>query len=243
MALKDGRCPNCGSLLALDPNAEKGHCLFCDAVFENKRAFEIAGDPAGYEFPNEPQPKYEGPSLNPKNSGNAAVATQPAAPKKKKATAKPVYIHKEPIKLPDIKLSPKVRKKVILFVLAAVILIAGISTPLIMTRNSMRASLKEAMPQIAPFAVDVEQATEIRRLTNTYLLIVAPGDISEEDLILLFRQYAEKRAEIRGLDLNDFDRVYRPVTVKVVTENGSYLMSEPEAMATLSSDQFIQTRP
>jgi hypothetical protein len=36
-------------------------------------------------------------------------------------------------------------------------LIVGISTPLIMTRNSMRASLKEAMPQIAPFAVDVDR--------------------------------------------------------------------------------------
>lgn len=243
MALKDGRCPNCGSLLALDQNAEKGHCLFCDAVFDNKRAFEIAKDPAGYEFPNETQPKYEGPDLNPKPSGKASVAVQPAAPKKKKATPKPVYVHKEPIKLPDIRLSPKIRKKVILVVLAAVILIAGISTPLIMTRNRMRADLKAAMPQIAPFTVNVEEATEIRRLTNTYLLIVGPEEISHDDLVLLFRQYAEKRAEIRGLDLSDFKRVYQPITVKVITADGSYLMAEPETPAELDREEFIRTLP
>ncbi len=120
MALKDGRCPNCGSLLALDPNAEKGHCLFCDAVFETRGRLKLP-ETRCYEFPNEPQPKYEGPSLNPKNSGNAACRHTTGRAKEEKATAKPVYIHKEPIKLPDIKLSPKVRKKVILFVLTAVI--------------------------------------------------------------------------------------------------------------------------
>jgi hypothetical protein len=61
MQLKEGRCPNCGSLLQLDATKDQGHCLFCDAVFASKEAFDIAANPAGVTFPNLPSPNMRGP--------------------------------------------------------------------------------------------------------------------------------------------------------------------------------------
>ena len=63
-ALKEGLCVNCGSLLMLESRNEKGHCLFCDAVFDNKEAFRAKAEPDQFTFPNEPQPPYEGPNLS-----------------------------------------------------------------------------------------------------------------------------------------------------------------------------------
>ncbi len=242
MANKDGRCPNCGSLLNLDVSAEKGHCLFCDAVFESKTAFMINENPDGYEFPNEPQPKYEGPSLSPRASPGkvqpekSAVARE-AQQQKKKARPAPqrAYVHKEPIKLPEIKLPPKIRLKVIIVTIVLALLIIGISTPLIITRNNMRAQLMEAMPEYTPFEVVPERDAVIRRVGNSYLMIVADEAVSEDQMIELFRGFAEKRAELRGLDQDDFRRVYRSVTVKLISPDGGYLLAEPRDAAELDS--------
>ncbi len=256
MALKEGRCPNCGSILNLDSHAEKGHCLFCDAVFANKTAFEIAQDPSGYEFPNEPQPKYEGPSLQP---GHGSTASRAGGQKKKKAAPvdtagqssaqeakrKPrkappkAYVHRDPIKLPDTKLPPAFRRKLIIAFIAVVLLIAGISTPLIITRDNVRAELLASLPDYTPFDVDPDTAAVIRQLDNSYLIVVSPEAINEADMISLFKGFAEERAEIRGFDQDDFRRVYRAVTVKVITPDGGYLLARPNSPETLESGTDI----
>lgn len=130
MQLKEGRCPNCGSILQLDADAEKGHCLFCDAVFENEEAFEIAKNPSAYTFPNLPQPKYEGPSLDPKVTAGAAQQVKKTK-KKEKPPPPPVYVPKEPVELPDISLPTKVKVRILLISLAVIIAIVGISAPII----------------------------------------------------------------------------------------------------------------
>ena len=119
MSLKEGRCPNCGSIVSLNAKSEKGHCLFCDAVFDTSHALEIAANPEGVEFPNEPQPKYEGPSLAPSPNVPAGVkipSVPPArkAPSKRSVAKTEAYVHKEPIKLPEIKLTPRKRLQLVL---------------------------------------------------------------------------------------------------------------------------------
>lgn len=242
MAIKEGRCPNCGSIINLDANGQKGHCLFCDAVFDSKTAFEIAADPTGYEFPNEPQPKYEGPDLQPKTGSQAgrAVGTQSAqAAKKKRPAPQKAYVHKEPIKLPDTKLSPQMRRKVIIVTLAVIILIAAISVPLIITRDGNRSQLLEAMPEIAPFSIDADSDVVLRRLNNSFLLIVADELISRDDMILLFKNFSEKRADIHNYDPDDFSRVYGKVTVRLITPEGGYQITNPQSMAELNDKSAI----
>lgn len=241
MAIKDGRCPNCGSILHLDNSAEKGHCLFCDAVFDTSRALEIAADPAGVEFPNLPQPKYEGPDLSPRSNASKSKTSAKAksqVPAKKPAEPKAPQIVKEPVKMPDFKIDARTRNRILLVILAIIVLTTAIAAPLIMSRENARSQLLEAMPSISPFEVVVEKAVNIGRSDNSYLLIVAQNDITQDAAVRLFRNYAEQRAEVYGMDLSA--AIYSPVTVKIVTPEGGWLINRPDDLAAVESGSAVK---
>jgi hypothetical protein len=239
MAIKEGRCPNCGSILHLDPAAEKGHCIFCDAVFTNRDAFEIAANPKGVVFPNTPQPKYEGPSLDPRTGSTAAVTgqrqkqNQQVAKKPKEVT--PAYVVKPPVKMPNIKMSKQTKMRFLIGLLVTVAVITAIAVPLILTRDQGRRQLLDAMPAIAPFTIDVAKDVAIGQLSNDYLLIATDENATQADAVTLFKAYCVKRAAVYELEMTDFGNVYGPVTVKLVTPEGGWLIDHPRDMAALDS--------
>ncbi|HBP37522.1 MAG TPA: hypothetical protein DD640_02050 [Clostridiales bacterium] len=241
MAIKEGRCPNCGSILQLDSVSEKGHCIFCDAVFASKQAIEIAENPKDVVFPNTPQPKYEGPSLEPHQgpSAQAAVRQKLAQPVKKAKPAPVIYIPKDPVKLPDIRLSKKIKLRILAISLAVIILTAGVGIPAIIARDQDRASLFEAMKDAGPFPIDTAKAMAVRRNDNSYLLIASGQSVSQEDMIALFRAFCEERAALREIDLNDFRAAYGRVTVEMVTPDGGFLIDQPESLAALNDGSAV----
>ncbi len=247
MTLKEGRCPNCGSLLMLDDKNTQGHCLFCDAVFDSNTAFAIAADATGVTFPNLPQPKYEGPNLNPQlnNAQFAARATQVEATKKQKVKAEakppqPVYVPKNDIKIPDLRLSGKTR---LLLTGAAVLILAVVvafSAPPIMKRNAARSQLRAAIPQISPTTVDVDTAVVIHGLSNQRLELALPAAITAEDAVAIFERYADQRAIVTGEDATDFSASRSDLIVKVVTPEGGFLIEQPESQAALDDGSAVQ---
>jgi hypothetical protein len=244
MAIREGRCPNCGSILQLDSAAEKGHCLFCDAVFDNSDAFEIAANPSGVTFPNLPQPKYEGPSLEPRSagltSGQGGQRLKQVQPvKKAKPVPPPAYVHKEPIKLPDIRLSKKTKLRILVISLIVIAVIAGIGVPTVISRDQERARLLGEMGSIASFSLDAENAVTFRRANNSYLLAASAESISQAEMVALFKAYCEKRAAGRKIDLTDFNRVYGSITVKLVTPDGGYLIDRPSDLGALNSGSAV----
>lgn len=239
MAIKDGRCPNCGSILHLDNTSEKGHCLFCDAVFDTPEALEIAANPAGVEFPNLPQPKYEGPDLQPRSGGARTPAkAKSQTPAKKPAEPKAPPVVRDPVKVPDFKLDPKTRNRILLIILLILVVTAAIAAPLIMNREAARNQLLEAMPVVSPFAIEVDKDVNIGRSDNSYLLIAASDSVSQEDAIQLFRAYAEKRAEVYGMDLSG--NIYSPVTVKLVTPDGGWMINRPADLAAIEDGTAVK---
>jgi hypothetical protein len=245
--LKEGRCPNCGSILQLDAAAAKGHCLFCDAVFENKTALSIAANPAGVVFPNLAQPKYEGPSLDP-SSGPFAGSNQVAKGgqqqfKKDRKPLPQAYVPKEPTKLPEIKLSPRTKKRVMLISLVILLIIAAVSVPLIITRDQDKARLLQKMADIAPFSVDVKNAVHIRGLSSTELIIASSSSISESDMVVLFRNYCIERAKIMNIDENNFNKTFKPIIVKLVMPDGGYLIDKPASQAALDDGSAVKRLP
>jgi hypothetical protein len=228
MALKEGRCPNCGSILHLDPTAEKGHCLFCDAVFDNQEAFDIAANPKDVVFPNLPQPKYEGPSLSPRQSSAAvtqAPRKQQAAPKKPVET-KPAYVMKEPVKMPDFKLSHKTKLIILIAVVLVVAIAAAIAVPTIISRDAARSKLLASLPGMASFTVNTDQNVTIGRTNNSYLLIVAAENVTQADAVSLFKAYSEKLAAVQNLD--SAEGIHRQVTLKLVMPDGGWLIDRPD---------------
>ncbi len=248
MAIKDGRCPNCGSIVHLDPNAEKGHCMFCDAVFDNQRAFEIAENPEGVEFPNDPQPPYDGPNLQPGRSNGSVARTSGSGKSKKKQPAKTTktevakpkeYVMKEPVKLPDFKLSKPVKLKIAGIILAVVIILSAIMAPLIISRDAVRSDLLDSMGTLAPFTVDTERAVAIERFSNSYLLVASGDSISQEDAISFFIAFCQKRAELIEIDSTQA-KAYSAVTMKLVTPDGGWLIKEPVDLAAVESGSAVK---
>lgn len=244
MALKDGRCPNCGSIVHLDTTSEKGHCLFCDAVFDNTAAFEIAANPQGVVFPNEPQPKYEGPNLNPGSS--ASISAQRQKQSQNQQAKKPVqapsgYVMKEPVKIPSIVVPRKLKLQIFGSLIAVILIIAAIVVPLTLNRDSVRAQLLSEMKTIAPFTVDVAQDVAIAGTGNDQLLIATSEDVTEADMLTLFKAFCNKRAQIQNNNSTDFNSIYGPVTVKLVTPQGGWLIDRPEDQAALDSGSAIKT--
>lgn len=241
MALKEGRCPNCGSILSLDTVAEKGHCLFCDAVFDNKTAFEIAANPKGVVFPNLPQPKYEGPTLDPKLPGTLpgqlgkSKQSQPAIKKSTKPAPAVPMVQRQEVKIPDMRLSTKTKLIAFALTVAALLIIAALSVPGITARDTNRAKLVDEMSTIAPFAINITTDVAISRMDNSHLLIAADTAISEAEMISLFKNYCLKRAEIQGIPTSDFKQTYGQVIVKLVTPEGGFIISEPESQAELEN--------
>jgi hypothetical protein len=245
--LKEGRCPNCGSIIQLDPTVTKGHCLFCDAVFENKEAFSIAANPAGAVFPNLPQPKYEGPSLDPTpaayaGSSQAAKASQQQFKKDRKPLPL-AYVPKEPTKLPEIKLSPRTKRRVLLISLIVLLIIAAVSVPLIITRDQDKARLLQQMENIAPFSVDTKQAVHIRGMSNSELIIASGSSVSETDMLVLFRNFCAARATVMNIDKDDFGKACKSVSVKLVMPDGGYLIAKPASKASLDDGSAITRLP
>lgn len=245
MPIKEGRCPNCGSILTLDTAAEKGHCLFCDAVFENSQAFAIAEDPGAYTFPNLPQPKYEGPSLEPVlTKGQGGSHGQVQKPKKKpKPAPPPVYIPKEPVKLPDIRLPRKIKLRILLIALVLILIIAGISIPVVLNRNAVRQTLLDSVDELAPFTVDAGRDVAIWHTANNYVMVATADSVTEQQMIAFFKAFCEKRAEAAGLDPLDFGKVYGQMTIKLVSPDGGFLIDQPASLAALDSGEAIKILP
>lgn len=243
MALKEGRCPNCGSILHLDPTAEKGHCLFCDAVFDNQEAFDIAANPKDVVFPNLPQPKYEGPSLAPRQSSAAvtpAPRKQQAAPKKP-VEVKPAYVMKEPVKMPDFKLSHKTRLTILIVVVLVIAIAAAIAIPTIISRDAARSELLASLPDMVSFEVKAGQNVTIGRTNNSYLLIIAPEDVTQADAISLFRAYSLKLAAVQHLESDEGIR--RNITLKLVMPAGGWLIDRPTANELNSGEAARPLKP
>lgn len=247
MALKEAQCPNCGSLLQLEDKNDQGHCLFCDAVFTSEEAFAIAANPAGVTFPNLPQPKYNGPNLNPQLTSAQinARSSQIESAKKKEAKisakpAAPVFVPRDDIKIPDLKLSVKTRIQLSLAALLIVVVIIGISYPMITSRNKVRTGLFAAMATISPHTVNADQAVVIHGLHNQRLQLALPEAITADQAVAVFKAYSAERATLSGKDPADFADTSDDLTIKIVTPAGGFLIEKPASQAKLDDGSAVK---
>ncbi len=229
MALKEGRCPNCGSILMLDPEQEKGHCLYCDAVFDNAKAFALAENVGDYVFPHEEQPPYEGPNLDPKQYQprfdvdklqQSIEANQRKQAAKRQNSDLPLELSDQAI--PDLNMP----RKQVAWVAGVAVLIAAIflavMIPISLQRDRVKADLSKAYLQeiqLDPVA-DAEKLL-IRGNDNSQAVVLVKGSISEEDAADYFEKFCQERA--KQLHMNpETDNLYRNVGMEVISTEGSW---------------------
>ncbi|HHU06964.1 MAG TPA: hypothetical protein GXZ59_01315 [Clostridiaceae bacterium] len=227
MALKEGRCINCGSLLILDPRMEKGQCLFCGAVFINDEAIAAMDLPNDHEFPNEEQPEYTGPSLAVQPSREVVYAP-PVTPRARKGKKVEVFELKDP-EIPDLKI-PK--KKIILIssVVAGIFIIfLAVFFLFSLDRDSKREKISNQFVDSLPYELVSESGIAIDNMSNNDVTLILKESVTDQEAAVIFLDYANVRAEVMGYDDSDFSATVETVSMRLATPTGGFLIKQPES--------------
>lgn len=236
MAIKEGRCTNCGSILFLDSAMPKGHCFFCDAVFDNEEAFRAHEHPEEFTFPNEEQPKYEGPSLTPASMQRvAAPQPRPAARQLEEEDA-----YTPPAaKVPSLKIPMKATALIVGISLLIVGIFVGITLPMTMKRDKQQTAIVDRFAGELPVAVDKAKDIAVHNLNSSTVYLVLPQPLTADEAMGLFDSFCQIRSDVLALKDNSFEATRKPVTFRVVTPQGGYLIKNPADQAALESGLVI----
>jgi len=231
MALQEGRCVNCGSILFLDPNMPEGHCFFCDCVFKNEDAFRASTNPEEFTFPNEPQPKYEGPSLTPvqMQHGPMPVFEKKSGAKKEVADE---YVLPEK-KVPSLKIPVKTIFLMIGITAALIGIFAAIAFPTINKRGKQQKEIADLFAAELPVEINKENDLVIQNMGSTSASVVLSKDLTLEESVGLFHKYCVVRAKALGIEDMTFAKTRKPVTLRIATPDGGYLIKQPADEAAL----------
>lgn len=225
MILHEGRCTNCGSILMLNKDQEKGHCLYCDAVFPTEEALKLAENADGYVFPNLPQEKYEGENLDPVITNTSFI---PAASGKSKAASAATVSEKfvpSGEKVPDLNIP--IKKKIIFIAatLAVLLLFAAIMIPLTTRRDRYRAEIKEKLDlklsEAGSDQLEIGETIEFHGLSNSTVIMVLDTEMNQKEAEALYREYCKTRAEVMGMDVTDDTQSSRNVELRLATAGDS----------------------
>lgn len=213
MAMKQGRCPNCGSLLMVNDQDAKSVCMFCHARFSPVRAIEIDQNPDDVEFPDEPQEDLTDEeqqiafsSVRSVQVTHAPKRQQPPQRKKKKVepgkltAQQKVAMQKKDLIEP--KVSKKHRQMLAGIIGSVVVLFVAIFLPITINRVSKGNDLDARISDIAVFEVPNEGYYEFSGFRNTSLLLVSPVDLTVVEVEEIMDNFKAVRADIYDLGEN-----------------------------------------
>lgn len=236
MAIKEGLCQNCGSLIQLDTSAEEHRCIFCWAENNPDFSQSLLQDPGDYEFPNEEiaQPTdtdRQAYLLNRMGQSHAAQAIQRSqpAPRKKKedqiSPAEKVRLMTRPIVEPSA--SRKSRLVMLAGIAAFALIFAAIFTPLFLRRTSRQDALADRMDVICPFPVTEEQIS-VERQNNSSLLVISPETVDQDTAQTVYENFSSEYADVYGISQ---EQARDRVEVEVLGPEGGYIVSSQGAAA------------
>ncbi|MDI9468872.1 MAG: hypothetical protein QM296_01555 [Bacillota bacterium] len=246
MAMKQGRCPNCGSILTVDDRQSKAVCMFCWARFTPAEAIRIDENPGAYDFPNEEQeePTDEERELAFKATRQVTLTTaavQRQTPKRAKpqpgrlTPAQKVAMQKKELVVPRIQKSDRIR--LIGGIGAILLVLALIFVPLTLMRESRRAKLAAEIATIAGEEIPGE-AYGFSGLRNHSLILTTESELSEADVTAIYERFKAARASVYGIDAND---AQANVRLRVANSQGLFEVRGGEV--TLTKPQPVVTTP
>lgn len=209
MALQQGRCKNCGSIIMVDIAKDDAVCMFCWAHTNPAEAIAIEADPSSYEFPNEamsePTADEQALAFNAVASNAPAVKkSQPAIKKtkeKKLTPAEKVALAKKEIVEPIV---PKKSKLLIAAVsLGLVILAVAIILPLTLSRNAKREQLAAKVPSLVSGLTLKESEFAFEGQNNDRLTLVLSDEVTDAKVQELYQNFKKMRAEVYELTADD----------------------------------------
>lgn len=253
MAIIQGMCRNCGSLIMFDERDDKCECVFCHCVFPSAEAIEIMNAPEGRTFANE---KFEPSTDGTKHNATRVFSTdslekQIARDDIKKANNPEQKKNEYEVQASDVKAPKPLLIGLIsgIIVVAAVILL--VTYPMYKTRTTLRNDIEASIESVFDGVIVVDTTSDeegkyfkgfsIFGQTCQYMNAITVDEVSEEEAETIFDNYCALRAEKLGLDGSD---IYAGVQLKIycnggyftVTGNGGDVNAEFTADAEITED-------
>ena len=211
MALRDGLCLNCGSLMRVNEENETTSCIFCWASSNSTEAIALMEDDDDYEFPNEsypePDDKVKAEIFKNQSLGGGIVNTTRTVSQNRRTTPKGKLTPKEKVALqnkPIVK--PYVSKRhkigILIGIVVFIIVLAGIGIPTYFSRENKKAEIVAALPDFISFT-NKKENFDIQRQDNHYISIVSTKEVSEEDALDTFENYAKIYSDVYNISLED----------------------------------------
>ncbi|NJP40724.1 hypothetical protein HCH52_06625 [Oscillospiraceae bacterium HV4-5-C5C] len=232
MAIKQGRCPNCGSILMVDDQAAEGICIFCQARYVPAQAEQLDQDPGDHEFKNEPQPELtdEERRLAFSAYGNVHVPSAAASAKKtivqhkKKPVdqltpAQRVALMKK--ELVEPKLSRRHQLYMAAIIVGVILISVAVILPLTLSKQAKRAELAAEINQIAGFEVADPAYYAFSGQRNQSLLLIYDGEVTEETAADVLAQFKQARSQVYKIDP---DNQQKSTVLRLTGTNGSIII-------------------
>lgn len=239
MAIKNGRCSNCGSIIRLGSENDYAVCPFCYAVTDTKLALSIEENPDNYTFPNEPQPEPSAEQLQlsligyksaDSNALKKARIANEAAAKRAKKEAKPSAAERVAALKSEPFTVPKTTWPQRLAILAGILVFIGVILALGLPKRTERLEkqkmLKADINKIATFEIKDEKHYYFDGLDNETLMIVAPKAVTEAEALEVYENFKQSRQAAYGLSESD---VQDNVNLIVMSAEGSVEVANGEA--------------
>ncbi len=234
MAIKQGMCKNCGSLVMYDDRDELCECVFCNCVFSTEEASKIYENPNGYEFKNEKFEKQEGSKHYYASPVMPDVVEKAVLRDKTSKTQTQDKSYK--LKPNEFEISPndvKAPKKFVIGMLVGIVALIGIvvaiALPLFLQRKALTESISSDVDKIF-VNTEADEVSyndfsykqfNIYGLSCQYVKLGLSNEITDDQAKGLYENYVALRAEKRGDDKGDVEMyIYSPSTIFYATKDG-----------------------
>ena len=199
MAVEQGICKNCGSLVVFNTADETCECIFCNAVFPKAELIAIDAELKDIEFPNE---KFEKQTTSNKHQ-YSVMPDQVAPAVAREKVSNPIVETKNEFEISakDVKAPKKVIGIVCGITAAVIVAVVGISLPLYFSRTELHDKMQGKMADVCrDFTVDTALDKDgnsagfaIQGLNSQIVEIATEDKLDETKAKALFDSYSEAR--------------------------------------------------
>lgn len=208
MALYEGLCTNCGSLLRVDDSQESVRCIFCWGESDSEAAINLMNK-NDIEYPNEayaePSAEEKAEALKAQGMGGVVMRQEPKVKRKEKKTGKltpkeKVALQNKPLVKPEV--SKKHKIAILAGVAAFVIALAAIGLPIYFLRENKADEIMQKLPEHVALS-NAKEKVDLHRQDNHIITIVSPETVTQEQAEETFLAFSKVYSEVYGISEED----------------------------------------
>lgn len=228
MAVAQGICKNCGSLIVYNTADTECECIFCNAVFPLSEAISIDAELKDIVFPNEKFEKQDSSKhhyVMPVYDDQVKVNVER---EERSKTLDPEVKEKVTYELQakDVKAPKNVVIALTAISAVIVIIIAAISVPLYISRTNLNKKMKSSMGTVVSNVITVDTSIDEDGFAKGYFIagnkcqvvkIVTKDEVNDSMAKQIFTNYCEQRKNASSSIKSDND-----VEMTIYCANGIY---------------------